>query len=663
DLLSMIYPQSDDLSNAMSTDEETDTRSRPKSTSAQQLALARCDITVTTFRDSNLLTTFCHKLSSKLADGGFESTALKMVASMILVIYDLHARAALSSLTAESNTKEGTLGWKQAQRLGLIYLFGMATTILDHQLSLFKQNDSIHPSPSQGLLFPIQIFIEFWLSHWDQVWGMVRMDEKWAGASNRADLSLRKATVTFFRSFISVLNIIRPQGQDYFNLDDVSQRAYQILQDDRYHFFGLMPFRRFHSQLSICFDVVEDPETTKLYRLLLFTEKVIQATESIRGTVVELSLEPVSDEDQTESGGVYYKVMDADDKRLLRERGSKVLASHWLQDQVSSLQKGLEDSERVERRGGHSHLNQQDNRRDGNRSRPLVPISTLPGTVRLPLSGQTKLTDHYQRGPPKFISPSSPQQQHGHSGVDRGSSLNNQLQLKNRPEKHSPPYWTCVVDFSVLVWHLSDVKTLLEHRKCLIIVPLDVIDRLDKAKKGQDKENQKTREAIRFLDNWLNIVRWGMSEPLLVGQNVKDSLGRWSEAIPFLVKQEESNSITNGGVRGDHDCSMPEAIEVEDQDIDMADVQKEADNKEEKDLIGEDNEIEEEIEVRSVKNVPRIWHPILGACLFLLRKRDEAHRIAQDRFILLTEDPDLLYYARWFDIPSSSILGWKHLGI
>ncbi|KAF9351462.1 hypothetical protein BGX26_010546, partial [Mortierella sp. AD094] len=604
DLLSSICPAPDNTNN-MSMDEDADLA---KYASVQQSALARCDITPlfikiqmdlfapqlesATFNDSRLLAAFSHKLSLRLTNEGFESTVQKMVASVVLIVYDLHARTSLSSFATESTTKEGTLSLKQAQRPG------------------FTNTDP---------------------------------------------------------DFDRVLDISLGSGVGYDTLGG-----------------------EVGNQLSACFDVVEDPAETRLYRLLLFADKVIQASESIRGTIVELSVEPMTDEDET--GAIQYRMLDADDKRLLRERGSKMLASHWLQDQVSSLQKGLENTER--RSGQHGHQEGQHSRRDNSRTRPLVPISTLPGTVKLPLSGQTRLTDHYQRGPPKFVMPSMPQQ--GRSSSERGNT--SKSTSKGRTDKGGTPYWTCVVDFSALVWRLSEIRTLLDHRQCLIIVPLDVIDRLDQAKKGHDKENQKTREAIRFLDERLNIVRWGTSEPLLVGQNIKDTLGRWSEAVQFLIAEEEGETSAKAQNSMD-DHTMPAIDETTaDGDIVMSEAQSldnpqnapeqtnapdnhpqnsnggsgggsggeaggEAGVLEDPIIEDDDDDDEEEIEVRNALNVPRVWRPILDACLFMLRKREEAHRIPEDRFVLLTEDPDLAYYAEWFNIPSSNIQDWKHNGV
>ncbi|KAF9274850.1 hypothetical protein BGZ68_000314 [Mortierella alpina] len=692
DLLSSLCLSADDSSNAMSTDDDTDTPRKARPIAVQRLAMARCDLNVifikiqmdlfaphlqsSTFRDPSLLSTVCDKISTKLMENGFESTLQKMVASMIFIVYDLYARTSLSSFSNESSTKEGSMALKQAQRAGLTYLLEISTVLLNHQLSILngacdKAGTQGGIRLSQGLLLPVHSLVEYWISHWDQVWGMIRLEEKWASVSSQEDLSLKRATVAFFRPLVSLLNIVRAQHQYEPSPEEISEKALCLLQQDRHYFYGLMPFRRFHSQLAVCFDVEERPEDTRFYRLLYFAEKVMQASEGIRGTVIELSLGPLVEND--ESGRTEYRLLDADDKRLLRERGCKVLASHWLQDQVSSLQKGLENTER--RAAPSNYQDGHQSRKEGTRTRGLVPISSLPGTVKLPLSGQTRLTDHYQRGEPKFVLPGSPRKARSGAETNAGSS---QGPSKGRGNKTGPPYWTCVLDFSVLVWHLSEIKALLDHRRCLLIVPLDVIDRLDQAKKGQEKENLKTREAIRFLDDRLNIARWGMTEPLLVGQNVKDSLGRWSEALPYLIEAEDG---TSPEVEQDSDdvimsetpvLTDPEsAADSDSKETDAQDPNVSMETAPHDEIVNDDHddddegaeEEEEKVEVRNVMNVPRVWRPILGACLFMLRKREEALRIPEERFVLLTEDSDLSHYAGWFNIPTSPIHAWKHNGL
>ncbi|KAG0343455.1 hypothetical protein BG005_002401, partial [Podila minutissima] len=589
--------------------------------------------------------------------GGFDATVQKMIASMIFTVWDLHSRTSTASFMAESTTKGDAMNLKQAQRTGLVYLLSTASVLLEHQLSLLKpkSNNSRKTRLRPSLMYPIEMLIAFWISHWDQVWGMIRLEEKWAGLSRRTDLSLKTATVSFFRPFVNLLNTICQDEELIMpSQDDISQKALILLQRDRNQYFGLLPFRRFHTQLTVCMDIVENQDDTQLNRFLLFASRVVQASEGIRGTVVEMSIEAAVSDD--EDGMTYFRLMDAEDKRLLRERGSKMLASHWLQDQVSSLQKTVEDT----------------TSRRAPRPRALVPLSTLPGTVKLPPAsafpsapretGQTLLSEYY-RG----------------ATTSRNPGRRTDKAAVGRPKPGMPvvPQWTCLLDFSVLVWSLPDIKSLLDNRQCLLIVPLDVIDRLDVAKKGTEKENQKAREAIRFLDERMNRSR-GHAEPLLIAQNVKDSLGRWNESIPYLVEEEEEDEEEEEhDSEADMSKEISEHLDSDGQDVEMTDSQiaaneqtagdvnqkKEVDGdatmkeSDEVDEIKDDDE--EEIEVRNAMNVPRVWRPILGACLFLLRKREESLRLKDDRFVLLTEDPDLTYYAGWFEIPASTVHEWK----
>ncbi|KAG0079853.1 hypothetical protein BGZ92_000862 [Podila epicladia] len=666
DLLSAISPGQGNSRDDRDMDTDSDSEDS-KPTTQQDQALAQCGLDVLfikiqmdlfaphlqsgTFRDAKILNAYCKRISENLALGGFDATVQKMIASMIFTVWDLHSRTSTASFMAESTTKGDAMNLKQAQRTGLVYLLSTAAVLLEHQLSLLKPktNNSRKIRLRPSLMYPIEMLIAFWLSHWDQVWGMIRLEEKWAGMSRRADLSLKTATVNFFRPFVNLLNTIRQdEASGIPNQDDISQKALFLLQRDRNQYFGLLPFRRFHTQFTVCMDMVENQEDTQFSRFLLFASKVVQASEGIRGTVVEMSIESAVSDD--EDGMTYFRLMDAEDKRLLRERGSKMLASHWLQDQVSSLQKTVEDT----------------TSRRAPRPRALVPLSTLPGTVKLPPAsafpsapretGQTLLSEYY-RGATTSRNP--------------GRRTDKAAVGRPKPDMPAIPQWTCLLDFSVLLWSLPDIKSLLDNRHCLLIVPLDVIDRLDVAKKGTEKENQKAREAIRFLDERMNRSR-GHAEPLLIAQNVKDSLGRWNESIPYLIEEEEHDS------EADVSKEMSEDLDNEEQDVEMTDSQiaaneqvvgdvnqkKEEDGDATMKESGEVDEIkndenEDEIEVRNAMNVPRVWRPILGACLFLLRKREESLRLKDDRFVLLTEDPDLTYYAGWFEIPASTVHEWK----
>ncbi|KAK3808872.1 MAG: hypothetical protein J3R72DRAFT_87651 [Linnemannia gamsii] len=348
DLLVSICPNAEDSKGAMAMslddEEDADSSIENEPNLAQQLALARCDLSVllikvqmdlfaphlrsVTFHNSTVLDALCQKLSSRLASRGFEGSAQKMVASMVFIVYDLHARTTLSSFPTESTTKEGSMGLKQAQRAGLIYLLRIATVLLDRQLLVLsymggrkKGKSTSLPRLDRELMAPVHCLIEFWMSYWDQIWGMIRLEEKWAGAPNTSgssDLSLKSAAVTFFRSYVNLLNMDRVQYADEPNVDDVSQRALCLLQQDRGDFYGLMPFRRFHLLLVPCMDTPEDMEETRFNRLLLFAAKIIQASEGIRGTVIEMSFEPVGAASDAVNPSVnrqsQYRVLDADDK-------------------------------------------------------------------------------------------------------------------------------------------------------------------------------------------------------------------------------------------------------------------------------------------------------------------------------------------------------------
>ncbi|RKO89343.1 hypothetical protein BDK51DRAFT_25867 [Blyttiomyces helicus] len=57
-----------------------------------------------------------------------------------------------------------------------------------------------------------------------------------------------------------------------------------------------------------------------------------------------------------------------------------------------------------------------------------------------------------------------------------------------------------VLDVDCYVDHLRLVKNWLMTQACMIVIPSDVIDSLDRIKKGTDLTNVRAREAIRYLE-------------------------------------------------------------------------------------------------------------------------------------------------------------------
>ncbi|CAG8541773.1 10946_t:CDS:10 [Ambispora gerdemannii] len=68
------------------------------------------------------------------------------------------------------------------------------------------------------------------------------------------------------------------------------------------------------------------------------------------------------------------------------------------------------------------------------------------------------------------------------------------------PVKQKLPTKQCVIDITVVLNHLKLVRKWTSEAKCNVVIPLEVIDSLDSIKKGDNQENARAREAIRFLD-------------------------------------------------------------------------------------------------------------------------------------------------------------------
>src|SRR5690606_20134777 len=98
---------------------------------------------------------------------------------------------------------------------------------------------------------------------------------------------------------------------------------------------------------------------------------------------------------------------------------------------------------------------------------------------------------------------------------------------------------------------------------------------LDHAKKGPEKENQKAREAIRFLDDRLNRSTIAGAQPLLIAQNLREGFNKWSEVIQYIVeedtqiqkkKRQTQSKRTENGNNGDSDDESSKKHNVKDID-------------------------------------------------------------------------------------------------
>ncbi|CAJ0757981.1 3000_t:CDS:10 [Entrophospora sp. SA101] len=115
----------------------------------------------------------------------------------------------------------------------------------------------------------------------------------------------------------------------------------------------------------------------------------------------------------------------------------------------------------------------------------------------------------------------------------------------------------CVIGKDIMLNRLNYVKKWISDKKHVVIVPLDVIDSLDLIKKGNNPENARAREAIRFLDHQL-LKQQNQSnnnkEPknsnnhnndhFIHIQKIHEKLQQWSCAKEY-IKAEDDNKKQN----------------------------------------------------------------------------------------------------------------------
>ncbi|TPX54472.1 hypothetical protein PhCBS80983_g05917 [Powellomyces hirtus] len=87
-----------------------------------------------------------------------------------------------------------------------------------------------------------------------------------------------------------------------------------------------------------------------------------------------------------------------------------------------------------------------------------------------------------------------------------------------------------VFDAECYVRATSLVKKWITGGRCMVIVPLDVIDQLDYMKKGTEKHNAKAREAIRFLEQ-----RFRYKSPFLRAQKDDEVAVSWNRHVGQLT--------------------------------------------------------------------------------------------------------------------------------
>ncbi|CAG8482545.1 4492_t:CDS:10 [Funneliformis caledonium] len=180
----------------------------------------------------------------------------------------------------------------------------------------------------------------------------------------------------------------------------------------------------------------------------------------------------------------------------------------------------------------------------------------------------------------------------------------------------------CVADISVFLNHLNSVKKWIAEEKCIVIVPLDVIDSLDTIKKGNNKENARARDAIRFLDEQLDQqfskAKQNESELFIRAQKTNEKLPQWNCAENYIIKDGMLNDNSRGVVYKDQKY--------------IKESSKNSDNI----YIQEDK--------FNVMDVPLEYRPAISCWLYY------AKIVKIDEILFVSEDQYLKNYAKMFGI-------------
>ncbi|CAB4420940.1 unnamed protein product [Rhizophagus irregularis] len=181
------------------------------------------------------------------------------------------------------------------------------------------------------------------------------------------------------------------------------------------------------------------------------------------------------------------------------------------------------------------------------------------------------------------------------------------------PPKH------CVVDITIFLNHLNSVKKWIADAKCIVIVPLEVIDYLDIIKKGNDKENIRAREAIRFLDQQFH-KRQQQSEKenelFIRAQRTNEKLPQWNCSEDYLIEEIDSSEDV---IYKDH-----------------------KDNEEGSKSSDEFNYLKEK--KFDIMVIPQKYRPLMSCWLYY------AYVAKMNEILFVSEDQELKKYAKMFGI-------------
>ncbi|KAJ3190592.1 Protein smg7, partial [Irineochytrium annulatum] len=201
---------------------------------------------------------------------------------------------------------------------------------------------------------------------------------------------------------------------------------------------------------------------------------------------------------------------------------------------------------------------------------------------------------------------------------DQIGSLENSLsQLK---DENIP---VVVFDANCFVYNLPAIKSVLMDRSCKVVIPQEVVDQLDRMKKGTAAANARARDAIRYLEQ-----RFKYKSDYLVAQQDGEKEDAWSKdgkAVGSVVGRPDLNNegtdVEGEDGREDGDPAEPQAVTF---------------------------------------SVPARYRDLLRCCVYYWRHNVPEPVDKDDKpFVLVTEDDDLLDVAAALGMQCMQVRQWS----
>ncbi|KAJ3415843.1 Protein smg7 [Chytridiales sp. JEL 0842] len=183
-----------------------------------------------------------------------------------------------------------------------------------------------------------------------------------------------------------------------------------------------------------------------------------------------------------------------------------------------------------------------------------------------------------------------------------------------------------VLDVDCYIFKLRFIKSMLMSRRCILIVPLDIIRSLDSLKKENDQRATKAREAIRYLEQ-----RFKYRSKFLRAQQTAEYKELWKKngflAVPkSLLHADDSDSLVT--------C-FEDNPPLED--------------------VNNDSQDDDAIPNVTIQ-IPKSYRSILGCCGYYRDHIAPAPLDEEDRpFTLYTDNPSLVAMAKCVGVPTRSL--------